>query len=156
MSFVPRDEYNWSLLTGLAMSYMPLFNMQQGVARPVERLLARTAANIMSPEKFVSFFETKGMRRFDGFFLSFSGGTQGTQVVGQVLSKIMIFERTCPTTCVPCVPPEKDRKNPSNLRIPLVSKKLTNFSGDIIFAAVRASNRSTGRATPCCILKSGI
>jgi hypothetical protein len=89
MSFVPRDAYTWSLLTGLGTSYIPLFQMRQGAGRPLERLAARTAARLMSPRGFSRFFQNRGLRGFDGFFLSFSGGNQGTQVVGQVLAKMV-------------------------------------------------------------------
>lgn len=86
ISFVPRDAYTWSLLTGLATSYVPLFRMRQGSARGWERLAARAAARTLGPQRFTQFFQRRGLRGFDGFFLSFSGGTQGTQVVGQVLA----------------------------------------------------------------------
>lgn len=83
ISFVPRDAYTWSQLTGLAVSYIPLFQMRQGAARAWERTAARTAARMLGPEGFGEFFRRRGLRGFDGVFLSFSGGTQGTQVVGQ-------------------------------------------------------------------------
>jgi len=86
ISFVPRDGYTWSLLTGLSTSYVPLFQMRQGIARGWERLAARSAARMLAPQRFTQFFQRRGLRSFDGFFLSFSGGTQGTQVVGQVLA----------------------------------------------------------------------
>lgn len=86
ISFVPRDAYTWSLLTGLATSYVPLFQMRQGIARGWERLAARTAARALAPQRFTQFFQRHGLRGFHGFFLSFAGGTQGTQVVGQVLA----------------------------------------------------------------------
>ena len=89
ISFVPRDGYAWSLLTGLATSYVPLFQMRQGIARGWERLAARSAARTMAPHRFTQFFQRRGLRSFDGFFLSFAGGTQGTQVVGQVLARMV-------------------------------------------------------------------
>jgi hypothetical protein len=89
ISFVPRDAYTWSQLTGLSTSYIPLFQMRQGIARAWERFAARSAARMMSPRGFTQFFQRHGLRSFDGFFLSFSGGTQGTQVVGQVLARMV-------------------------------------------------------------------
>ena len=86
ISFVPRDAYTWSLLTGLSTSYIPLFQMRQGIARGWERVAARSAARMLAPHRFARFFQRHGLRSFDGFFLSFASGTQGTQVVGQVLA----------------------------------------------------------------------
>ena len=89
ISFVPRDAYTWSQLTGLSTCYVPLFQMRQGIARGWERVAARTAARMLSPGGFAQFFQRHGLRSFDGFFLSFSGGTQGTQVVGQVIARMV-------------------------------------------------------------------
>ena len=89
ISFVPRDAYTWSQLIGLSTSYIPLFQMRQGIARAWERLAARSAARMLSPRGFTEFFQRHGLRSFDGFFLSFAGGTQGTQVVGQVLARMV-------------------------------------------------------------------
>ncbi len=88
MSFVPRDSYTWKLLTGVNSSFVPLFQMRQGIGRPVERMAARTASRLMKPERFARFLQERGLKGFDGFFLSFSGGTQGTQVVGQVIAEM--------------------------------------------------------------------
>ena len=89
ISFVPRDAYTWSQLTGLGVSYIPLFQMRQGAARAWERAAARTAARMLGPDGFGEFFRRRGLRGFDGVFLSFSGGTQGTQVVGQTLARMV-------------------------------------------------------------------
>ncbi|MDE0229050.1 MAG: hypothetical protein OXJ62_09390 [Spirochaetaceae bacterium] len=89
ISFVARDAYTWSQLTGLGVSYIPLFQMRQGAARAWERTAARTAARMLGPDGFGEFFRRRGLRGFDGVFLSFSGGTQGTQVVGQTLARMV-------------------------------------------------------------------
>ena len=89
ISFVPRDAYTWSQLTGLGVSYIPLFQMRQGAARAWERTAARTVARMLGPDGFGEFFRRRGLRGFDGVFLSFSGGTQGTQVVGQTLARMV-------------------------------------------------------------------
>jgi hypothetical protein len=89
ISFVPRDAYTWSQLTGLGVSYIPLFQMRQGAGRPWERAAVRAAARMLGPGGFGEFFRRRGLRGFDGVFLSFSGGTQGTQVVGQTLARMV-------------------------------------------------------------------
>ena len=89
ISFVPRDQYTWSNLTSLATSYIPLFQMRQGIVPGWKRLVAYTAAQLLPSHKFVRLIQRYGLRSYDGFFLSFSKGTQGTQVVGQVLSSMM-------------------------------------------------------------------
>ena len=89
ISFVPRDAYTWSQLTGLGVSYIPLFQMRQGAARSWERAASRAAARMLGPDGFGEFFRRRGLRGFDGIFLSFSGGTQGTQVVGQTLARMV-------------------------------------------------------------------
>ena len=89
ISFVPRDAYTWSLLTSLSVSYIPLFQMHQGAARGWERLAARGVARLIGADGFAQFFRRHGLRGFDGIFLSFSGGTQGTQVVGQTLADMV-------------------------------------------------------------------
>ena len=153
ISFVPRDAYTWSLLTGLSMSYMPLFQMRQGVARAWERTAARAAARILSPGGFMQFFERYGLRSFDGFFLSFSGGTQGTQVVGQVLAKMVgratfLFDLELSATAVRALvrgaADEREQRLADAFLEATVQRRVENYRR--LLEALRASVKARRRA----------
>ncbi len=87
LSFVPRDEYSWWLFREGPLHYAPLLLARRGTVGRVKAALAGFAGKTLSPARFRSLFTRLGFRDFDGIFLNFSGGKQGTQIVGQELAK---------------------------------------------------------------------
>ncbi|HEY0759562.1 MAG TPA: hypothetical protein VGD59_09935 [Acidisarcina sp.] len=87
LSFVPRDAYGWWLFREGPLHYAPLLLARRGAVGPLKALLAAFAGRTLSPARFRQVFKRLGFRGFDGIFLNFSGGRQGTQVVGQELAR---------------------------------------------------------------------
>lgn len=87
LSFVPRDDYNWWLFREGSLHYAPLLLARRGVVGRVKKPLAALAGRTLTPARFRQVFNRLGFRDFDGIFLNFSGGNQGTQLVGQELAK---------------------------------------------------------------------
>ena len=87
LSFVPRDEYSWWLFREGSLHYAPLLLARRGVVGRVKAPLAAFAGRTLSRARFMQLFKHLGFRDFDGIFLTFSGGNQGTQLVGQELAK---------------------------------------------------------------------
>jgi len=87
LSFVPRDTYSWWLFREGPLHYAPLLLARRGAVGRVKALLAALAGRTLSSARFTQIFNRLGFRDFDGIFLSFCGGNQGTQVVGQELAK---------------------------------------------------------------------
>jgi len=87
LSFVPRDAYSWWLLREGPLHYAPLLLARRGVVGRVKAPLAAFAGRTLSPARFMQIFKRLGFGGFDGIFLTFSGGNQGTQLVGQELAK---------------------------------------------------------------------
>jgi hypothetical protein len=87
LSFVPRDAYSWWLFREGSLHYAPLLLARRGVVGRVKKPLAAFAGRTLSPARFRQIFKRLGFGAFDGIFLNFSGGNQGTQLVGQELAK---------------------------------------------------------------------
>jgi acyl-protein synthetase LuxE len=87
LSFVPRDDYSWWLFREGSLHYAPLLLARRGVVGRVKAPLAACAGRMLSRARFMQIFSRLGFRDFDGIFLNFSGGNQGTQLVGQELAK---------------------------------------------------------------------
>ena len=87
LSFVPRDAYSWWLFREGPLHYAPFLMARRGVIGRVKAPLAAFAGRTLSPARVMQIFNRLGFRDFDGVFLSFSGGNQGTQLVGQELAK---------------------------------------------------------------------
>jgi hypothetical protein len=87
LSFVPRDVYSWWLLREGPLHYTPFLLARRGTVGRVKGLLAACAGRTLSPGRFRQLFARLGFHDFDGIFLNFSGGNQGTQLVGQELAK---------------------------------------------------------------------
>lgn len=87
LSFVPRDEYGWWLFREGPLHYAPFLLVRRGVVGRVKAPLAAFAGRTFPPARVLSVFNRLGFREFDGIFLSFRGGNQGTQLVGQELAK---------------------------------------------------------------------
>lgn len=87
LSFVPRDAYSWWLFREGPHYYVPLLLARRGSVGRVKAALAAFAGRTLSSARFRQIFNRLGFRDFDGIFLNFSGGNQGTQLVGQELAK---------------------------------------------------------------------
>jgi hypothetical protein len=87
LSFVPRDSYGWWLFREGSLHYAPFLLARRGVIGGVKAPLAMFAGRTLSPARFRQIFNRLGLGDFDGIFLNFSGGNQGTQLVGQELAK---------------------------------------------------------------------
>jgi Acyl-protein synthetase, LuxE len=87
LSFVPRDAYSWWLFREGPLHYTPLLLARRGTVGKAKASLAAFAGRTLSPTRFRQIFKRLGFRDFDGIFLNFSGGNQGTQIVGQELAK---------------------------------------------------------------------
>ena len=87
LSFVPRDAYSWWLFREGSLHYAPFLLARRGVIGRVKTPLARLAGMTFSPALFRKIFSRLGFGDFDGIFLNFSGGNQGTQIVGQELAR---------------------------------------------------------------------
>ena len=87
LSFVPRDDYSWWLFREGSLHYAPLLLARRGVVGRVKAPLAAFAGRTLSRAHFMRLFKRLGFRDFDGIFLNFSGGNQGTQLVGQELAR---------------------------------------------------------------------
>jgi len=87
LSFVPRDDYSWWLFREGALYYAPLLLARRGMVGRVKASLAAFAGRTLSSARFRQISSRFGFGDFDGIFLNFSGGNQGTQLVGQELAK---------------------------------------------------------------------
>jgi hypothetical protein len=87
LSFVPRDDYSWWLFREGSLYYAPLLLARRGAVGRVKGQLAGFAGRTLSSARFRQISNRLGFRDFDGIFLNFSGGNQGTQLVGQELAK---------------------------------------------------------------------
>jgi Acyl-protein synthetase, LuxE len=87
LSFVPRDAYSWWLFREGPLYYAPLLLARRGAVGRVKSSLAAFAGRTLSAARFRQISNRFGFRDFDGIFLNFSGGNQGTQLVGQELAK---------------------------------------------------------------------
>jgi len=87
LSFVPRDASSWWLFREGPLHYAPFLLARRGVIGRVKAPLAAFAGRTLPPARVMRIFNRLGFRDFDGIFLSFSGGNQGTQLVGQELAK---------------------------------------------------------------------
>jgi hypothetical protein len=87
LSFVPRDDYSWSLFREGPLHYAPLLLARRGVVGKWKAPLAALAGRTLSPARFMQIFRRLGFADFDGIFLNFAGGNQGIQLVGQELAK---------------------------------------------------------------------
>jgi len=88
MSFVPRDARTWKAFLELPYLYLPQLLGRRGVISRVKTWLVRFLAKVMAPDQFVALIKRFGMRDIDGFFMNFSGGAQGIQLVGQEAGKM--------------------------------------------------------------------
>jgi hypothetical protein len=87
LSFVPRDDYAWTLFREGPLHYAPLLLARRGVVGRWKAPLAALAGRTLSPARFMQVFQRLGLLDFDGIFLNFRGGNQGIQLVGQELAK---------------------------------------------------------------------
>jgi Acyl-protein synthetase, LuxE len=87
LSFVPRDAYSWWLFREGPQYYAPLLLARRGIVGQVKSSLAALAGRTLPATRFRQISDRFGFRDFDGIFLNFSGGNQGTQLVGQELAK---------------------------------------------------------------------
>ena len=88
MSFVPRDQGSWDMLVRVPFLYVPFLLADRGLIPAWKLALLRLLAKNLSPDALLALFFKVGLRDFDGFFLNFSGGNQGIQLVGQEIGKL--------------------------------------------------------------------
>jgi hypothetical protein len=87
LSFVPRDGYSWWLFREGSLHYAPFLFARRRIVGRVKGPLATIAGRTLTPARFRQIFSRLGFRDFDGVFLNFRGGNQGTQLVGQELAR---------------------------------------------------------------------
>jgi hypothetical protein len=88
MSFVPRDPRTWNAFMELPYLYLPQIFARHRILNRAKAFLVKTLAKWLSPDRFLSLIKRFGMRDMQGFFMNFSGGNQGIQLVGQEAAKL--------------------------------------------------------------------
>jgi hypothetical protein len=88
MSFVPRDEEAWHAFLSLPYLYIPGLLARRGVLPRSKRILLRIVSRLGTWKTVLDLAHRFALRDFDGYFLNFSGGNQGIQLVGRETAKL--------------------------------------------------------------------
>src|SRR5205823_2409995 len=88
MSFVPRHDETWDAFMAVPYLYVPALLAHRGIIPRGKKILLHLLAKHTAPATFLRTVQKLALRDFDGFFLNFSGGNQGIQLVGRETAKL--------------------------------------------------------------------
>ncbi len=135
-SFIPRDEANWAWFRMASTCYLASLLMYQKVGAWWQRLGVRLASRWLAPQQFAALAGSQGAADYDAFFLDFSGGRTGNQMLARELSPlfrrhVFLYEAAFSPSVVRLVVrgarTEEEQAQVTRLQALVVDKKEENY-----------------------------